>query len=331
MKRRTNFRLLFALSLLIAAIVDPGTAAAATKDGIVLCLNTVLPGIFIFLLVGNLISDDLAGFRVPWIESMLGIPGGTCGYFFIGQLCGYPVGAKLLQDACSSNRIPQKDAMRMIYFCNNASPAFIIGIVGPMFSNQGVGVLLWIIQMASSFLLAILTRAKPASGAFPIHSSKKQFITDSLRTAAVICGWIILFKILLGYIGLLLTDTFPQLPKVLIWGSLEATNGLLALKPITSEATRFIISSYFLSFGGVCVLLQTHSVAPDLHIRQYTLARLFHAGISCTLASAVSVLLFGRDAAVLRNTALFAAAAAICYTIMYFNQNNGSILRKNIV
>ena len=333
MKYRKYFRLIITFALLFIVISDSDTAKVATKDGINLCLNTVLPGILIFLFIGNLLSDDLMGFCVPFLESAFGIPKCSCGYFFVGQLCGYPVGAKLLQDASRQGKICSKDAMRMICFCNNASPAFIIGILSSVFQNQWVGIIMWLIQIASSILLAILTRKEPAPW-IPVpadNNQKKQQITDILKTASTICTWIILFKILLGYLDKVIIQTHYSLPKTLLWGSLEVTNGLMALKTLNTESLQFVISSFFLSFGGICVLLQTRAVAPDLPMKQYILSRLLHSGVSCLLASLSSYFLFKNAYINIRIIFLFAAVATICYIIFYFNQNNGSIQRRNVV
>ena len=329
---RKKVRFILTLIFLSIVIIEPETAKVATRDGINLCLNTVLPGILIFLIIGSMSSDDILGFSAPRFEAVLGIPKGMCGFFLIGQLCGYPVGAKLLQEVSNRHAAVKKDAMRMINFCNNASPAFIIGIIGPIFGNYRIGILMWIIQIASSFILAfIMKKQSTAHITNTPGRPRRQLIGDVIKTAAVICGWIILFKIFLSYLDLLLLNSIPPLSKTLLWGSIEITNGLLRLKETNSQALCFVVSSFFLSFGGICVILQTRSVAPDLPLREYILSRLIHSGISCTLTSVLSWILFSKTRIILANTVLFAAATAICCLVLYFNQNNGSIYRKNVV
>lgn len=333
MKGNKKLRPILAIVALVFVIADPETAKIATVDGIELCIYTVLPGILVFLFISSLISSDLIGLSIPFLERLLSIPPGTSGYFIVGQLCGYPVGAKLLHDAYSNGSISKNDSMRMICFCNNASPAFIIGILGALFQNHTCGIVMWLIQILASFILAILTRTTSGQTTLPYEpiTQKRLQITDVIQTAAGICGWIIVFKIMLGYLDKGIAGIIDGLPKTLLWGIGELTNGLMALHTVNSEPIRFVVSGFFLSFGGLCVLQQTRSVAPQLPIMQYVISRILHSGISCVLASVFSHFLFKECAADFQIPALYAAATVVCYMIFHFNQNNGSVQKEFVV
>ena len=70
-----------------------------------------------------------------------------------------------------------------------------------------------------------------------------------------------------------------------IAGILELSNGCILLTQIHSEAVRFILCSGFLSFGGICVLMQTASVTDSLGLGLYIPGKIIQTAISILTAS----------------------------------------------
>lgn len=322
-KERKSINLIIFTLFLFLIILDSRTAVNAANDNIHMCLKTVIPSIFPFLFLGGAISSELVGCNFPIIEKILHIPPGSGGYFLIGQLSGYPVGAKLLQDAAERNEIEQTAAKRMVSFCNNASPAFIIGIMTPLFTNVHVAIILWIIQIATSILLGMLL---PKTQEKICNQSKRQkqnipkIMADSIKGTVTVCGWIILMGILLAYVNEPILKKLNPLGKALFSGSIELTSGLFCMYNIQSEHIRFVCSSVLLSLGGICVLLQTRSVAPFISIRAYLTARLLHAIVSGTIATTLGFFIFSRDICQLRSIPLLLCAGIINVCILFFNK-----------
>ena len=158
---RSKFKILWTalLSLLmILLILDSKTGISACSEAIDLCIKTIIPGVFPFLVLSSAMSTAFHGLKIPFLERLLHIPTGSCGYFLIGLLCGYPVGAKLLQDAFDRQKLSAKQAQRMMVFCNNASPAFIIGILASVLGGKNA-LILWLIQISASLLLGVILPA----------------------------------------------------------------------------------------------------------------------------------------------------------------------------
>lgn len=333
MKKQLKHIRIIALTLMLLTVAaDISTATAATAEGIRLCLYTVIPGVFIFLFLGNMLMPDLVGYSIPSAEKMLRIPNGSVGFFLVGQVCGYPVGAKLLQSAAGTNTIPKQTAARMMCYCNNASPAFIIGILAGIFPGTAAGIFMWIIQICASFILGLMLRTNSAEAKMTVSNgvSYKEGMTDVLKTTAIICGWVIVFKVMIQYLEVNLLVGLNGVKKATVFGMLEITNGIACLGGVRSPSVRYILSGILLSIGGACVLLQTHSAAPDLPMTKYIITRLLHSGISGTLASFVSFFLFDGEAVCLQSCLLLLSATAIGYMILRFRQKNSSI-QKHIV
>lgn len=309
--------------LLFIIVTDSQTAVFASKNSIDLCIKSVIPNIFPFIFLGGMIAGEIAGMRIPALEQILRIPRGTAGYFIIGHLCGYPVGAKLLHDAVLRKEIEQDAASRMVAFCNNASPAFIIGIMTSLFSNLWIGIILWFVQILSSLLLGILLPRVTITKC-QYHNVKQQNIgkimSDTIRSTATICGWIVAFGILLTFISEPMTNLLSPFGSAMLTGSIELTNGLFRLHNIRSESLRFIVSSALLSFGGICILLQTKSVAPFLNLKTYLFARLIHATISSITATIMAAFLFSPNIIFLGCIPLLICAGIVCCSILLFNK-----------
>ena len=68
--------------------------------------------------------------------------------------------------------------------------------------------------------------------------------------------------------------------KILLSGLLELTNGCLQLEAVENPDFRFLLAAVMLNCGGICVFLQTASVARGLNLKYYLLGKLLQTGFS---------------------------------------------------
>jgi hypothetical protein len=286
-------------------------------------MRSVIPGIFPLLFLSSLLAGELRNCSIPPLERVLHIPSGSAGFFLIGLLCGYPVGAKLLQNEIDRKCISTRNASRMITFCNNASPAFIVGVITPLLGNVWFALLLWLIQMIASIFTGVLLPGHRQEAVIhrSLQTSKPGTVMiESVKAIAMICGWIILFGILLAYMQPAFLHNLPPVTKTLLCGILELTNGIYVLRFICSPGIRFMVASILLSFGGLCILLQSKSVAPSMSIINFIAGRLLHAGISGTLTSFICLFLFPNDLAASCCFPQFLSILLLSFIILYFNK-----------
>lgn len=317
--------------IMLVLILRPQCGLEAALNSIDLCLRSVIPGMFPLLFLSSLLAGELCSYSLPFIETILHIPTGSAGFFLIGLVCGYPVGAKLLQNEINKINISSKNATRMIIFCNNASPAFIIGILSPIFSSVWYAIAIWLIQIIASIIVGILLpgHIPETISKNPLkNTSSGAIMIESIKAIATICGWIILFGILLAYLNTPMIQYLNSVPKVILSGILELTNGMHALQHIYSPSIRFMVCSILLSLGGLCILLQTKSVAPSVCTKKYICGRLFHASITGTLASIFSYKLFPTDTASAYCLPLFLSILVMALLILYFSKKMVAITRN---
>lgn len=281
---------------MLMLILDTKTALAGAADGIELCIRVVIPSLLPFFFLSNVLTSSLTGVSIPIFGSICricGVPKGGESLLLMGLLGGYPVGAQNVAAAYRDGRLTKGQAEHLLSFCSNAGPSFLFGIVAAQFTQWWMGWLLWGVHIASALLVGFLqsgqrdgtvklNRAGPVSPIAALHSS--------LAIMASVCGWIILFRVMLHFLQNWLLWLFPQAIQTLIIGSLELTNGCCQLSLIENTGLRFIIAAGLLSFGGLCVTMQTATAVGSLGIKSYTKGKLLQALISIIIAFGIQLL-----------------------------------------
>lgn len=274
---------------MLALILDARTALDGANEGIRLCLYSVIPSLFPFLVLSALLTGALIGTKGSFprpIGQLCGIPEGAEALLAVGLLGGYPVGAQNIAQLYRDGKLSKGDAERMLGFCNNAGPAFLFGIVASHFSQPQAGWMLWIIHILSAKFVGMLlpgsSTGKVCSGVRP-HTNLSGAMSQSIRVMGQICGWVVLMRVLISFLEKWLLWLFPVEVQVLLSGLLELTNGCCSLNLIDSEELRFIVASVMLSFGGICVLMQTASVTGSLGLGMYLPGKLLQTAISLLL------------------------------------------------
>ena len=102
---------------------------------------------------------------------------------------------------------------------------------------------------------------------------------------AQVCGWIMLFRLLIAYLNRWFLWYFKDWVQIAINGIVELTIGCTALHYIENEGLRLILCSAMISIGGLCVAMQTASVINELSLKFYFPGKLLQTGFSVLLAS----------------------------------------------
>ena len=284
------FRLLIPAAAMTVLILDAQTALAGAQAGLELCVRSVIPSLFPFLFL----SVMLTGGATDSLSKILGPLGRLCriskggeSYLVVGIIGGYPVGAQCISRAYRCGQIDRETAHRMLGFCSNAGPSFIFGFLSASFAPQALW-LLWGIHILSAILTGILlpggAKDHVSEGASaPI--SPVSALDQSIRTMGLICGWVLVFRVLLAFLRRWFLWMLPEWTDILFSGLLELTNGCSQLFLAEPEGLRFILASGMLAFGGVCVWLQTASVTKGLGTGYYLPGKAVQTVISVVLAS----------------------------------------------
>ena len=285
MKQRKQILGLFGAAGMLALILDSRTALTGAQAGVSLCLKTVVPSLFpFFVLSGLLIGSWGTDFRLPRCLSGL-LPGMTDrmpALVLPAILGGYPVGAQAVCQAWRSGTLSKEEAQRLLAFSSNAGPAFLFGMVGRLFPQPWMVWLIWEIHLLGALFAARCISLPTTSQAGSVVPSKASCdpVREGVRTMAVVCGWIVLFRTLIAFLDRWVLFAVPPTVRVLVIGLLELSNGCLELRRISDVTVRFLVCGCLLAAGGLCVSVQTLSVTQGLSLRYYGLGKALQTLVS---------------------------------------------------
>lgn len=296
MKRNWNLTGIIASIGLLVLIFDSRQAVEGAEAGIVLCIHTVVPSLFPFFIISMLLTGSLQGcnsFFLRGLANMMKIPESAAPVLIPAFLGGYPVGAKSVGDLYKSRVISKPDAERMLAFCSNAGPSFLFGMVSAYFPDIRTVCLLWLIHIAGAVMTALVlpessSRCSSSGTDRSFFYNHSDIMLSGLKAIGIVCGWVILFRIIISFLESWFFWLIPQWLQVLLTGILELSNGCRELMQIPEIPIRFVICSCMLSLGGICVLMQTRSVVNGLPMRNYVMGKLLQTAF-CFLLSCGAV------------------------------------------
>ena len=246
---------LAATGLAVGLLVQAQTAADAVREGVDLCLRAVIPSLFPFFAVSSL------------LVSLGAADGGGagCAALLLGLIGGYPVGARTAAALVRQGALTPQEGGRLLTFCNNAGPAFAVGVAGvTVFSSGQIGVYLYLIHVAAALAAGLLLCRRGSSSAAapppaPVRTGLAQrflsAVTDAAAAMGRVCAFVVFFLVLLR---LAETATGPWSAPAA--GFMELTNGILRLTP---DRRGFVTAAALLGWGGLSVHCQTAAVTAD--------------------------------------------------------------------
>lgn len=290
MKQKPVYAGIGAFAAMLILILDSQTAAIGAKEGIALCLTTVIPSLFPFFLISILLTSSLSGVSLPFLRpfgKLLGLPPGTEAILISGFLGGYPAGAQSVCAAWKSGQLSKDTAERMLALCNNAGPSFLFGMSASIFCEKWAPWALWGILIFSSVLTSFLLppNLAPPTVSFPGGElSVTQALRSAIQIMGTVCGWVVLFRVLICFLRRWILWILPAETQVLIIGFLELSNGCCELANVSSFSLRFVLCAIFLACGGLCVGMQTRAVTAGLSLGCYCFGKLIQT-LFCLILS----------------------------------------------
>ncbi len=292
------------LYLTVAMVVMPIKCTEAARDALSLCVQVVIPSLFPFLVCSRYLAEQgaanvMSRYLSRWMRPLFGVSGGGALAVVLGIVSGYPIGAATAGSLYQSGSCTKTEAERLLAFCNNSGPLFVLGAVGVgMLHNQRLGIMLYLVHVVSALLTGVFFRnygrntssvpALPPSSAMqgnPI-SGFADAVSDGVNVILKICGFVVLFSVFCK----MLPFQNPWIHTIL-----EVTGGIHAMVEGGGSLQKLLPAiSFFLALSGVSVFLQTAGIVSSagLSIRPYLLGKTVHAilaffltGILCRVLS----------------------------------------------
>ena len=180
-------------------ILDGKTALFGAKEGVMLCLQTVIPSLFPFFVLSGRMMEGAGGSRLlrP-LGRLCRIPEGAETVLIPAFLGGYPMGAACVGTAFRRGWLDRRQGKRLLAFCSNAGPAFLFGMLGAMFPRGWMVWSLWGIHVFSAILTAALIPGGGGRAVLPQTPPAGGVMKGAVTAMGSVCGWVIFFRVILA-------------------------------------------------------------------------------------------------------------------------------------
>ncbi len=274
------FPLFLVLGLFAVVTVFSAQAAEGARQSLRVCAATLVPSLLPFFVLSNMLGalglpDLLAGSAVGGaLARLFRVSPGGVQAFILGLSGGYPLGASAVADLRREGLVSRDEAERLLAFCNNSGPAFIIGAAGGVFQSARAGVLLYAAHVLAALTAGVLFRrpaaAEPDAGTpagpppLPLGRALTAAVARAVTSVMTVCGYVVLFGALLGLITPYLT--LPPAANALALGFLELGSGVAALAGLAPTPAALAAAALILGWGGLSVHCQTMGVLAETDI-----------------------------------------------------------------
>ncbi|MBQ9685485.1 MAG: sporulation protein [Oscillospiraceae bacterium] len=317
-KTKQGIALVLALGLLAALLLTAGEAADACRKALVVCGRLIIPSLFPFFVLSSLLNSlGLPGILgkalAPFAMRLYGVSGAGASALLIGLTGGYPAGAGYIADMERNGAISRSEGERLLAFCNNAGPAFIIGTVGVgVFQSTRAGLLLYVVLIVSALLTGLFFRNRSyVTELAPVQldsadsaAALSEAVRRSVGAVLNVCGFVLCFSVLLavldarGFISLLCGFLSAKLGwelhavHALTTGLFELGSGAGAMQGLPLAPETLALAAFLLGWGGISVYFQTQSVLAGSKLKGtlHITGRLLCASIAAMLAYGTGLL-----------------------------------------
>ena len=308
----------------LALLLYPQASMEAARTGLKLCGNVIIPSLFPFFVLSSLVVElGLAGYLGRLLEGLMrplfGVSGACASAFVLGFIGGYPVGAKTAISLYQNGMCTKTEAERLLAFCNNSGPAFILGVVGAgVFASSRVGVLLCLAHAMASVCIGVLFRfygragekrggagrVSPRFRAQRFTSAFTGAVKNSFLSTLNICAFVVFFTVVIQM--LMISGFLPGLAQVLgtvlapfgmtpEWAQrlltdlVEISSGVWTLSGEGTLSGRLTMAAFMLGWAGISVHCQVLSFLGDsgLSPRTYLAGKLLHGGLAALFTAAL--------------------------------------------
>lgn len=319
---------IFITLFIILFIINLNTCMQSTFTGLNLVIKAILPTIFPFSVICNLIIHYDG---ISFYSNILGpiickpLKLSNCSSFPIvaSLLCGYPLGCKYCCDLYELGCISKEEYLRLLNIASNASPIFLIGSVGAaMLGNIKYGFILLLGNYLAPLIIGFFTKKNThefnnsneyplkIDGSYNFGIIIKTSIENAINTTLQVGAFVIIFSIIIGIIknNSLINIIFNNVEKLLslspnslygiFLGSIEYTNGCKILTSISSSIIfKLSAISFICSFSGLSIIGQISSFTGKFNVslKKYSFIKFIQGIISFTITFIFSSILISTE------------------------------------
>lgn len=289
----------------VGVIICSEEARNGVQNGLILCVDKVIPSLFLFTAAALFIAytgagDVLAKILSPITKPLLSLEGNALIVWIMSTVSGYPVGAKLIGTLYKNGNLTRAKALKMLTFSINAGPAFIVTAVGVgTLGSVSDGRRLLVAHLLATFIIVAVVQVLPdrifskdalepsKTAGLPqstlcVSDAIVQSVSDTGKAMLNVCAFVVFFS----GVGSLLA-ALPNSIGGKLTQALEVTVGV-------QDCTRsqLPLVAFLLGFGGLSVIFQVKAAAGRLNptLALIILSRLVHGTLSALIICGFEIL-----------------------------------------
>ncbi len=304
----------FTLFCLLLILRNSELAIDYITRGLRLCGMTVIPALFPFMVLSELLAGSGCLLHLPRpllapLRRLLGLPDVGCCAVLLGLFCGFPVGARCAIAFYETGALTRRQTERILICASCPSSAFLISAVGSsLWGNRRFGLVLYATVIAVSLLCGVIDHLRcagtqdgsiveiPTVPSPPLHGAK--LLCEAVRssTAAIlqVSSYVVFFSAVSGCFGICLSALHlsGELHAFLSC-LLELSGGVGLASALPQVFLGAALTAFAAGWSGISVHCQMLAVCDHhaLSLRPYLLHKLLQ-GLLCALIISVILLLF---------------------------------------
>jgi|GEM_PF-5805122 len=345
-KKRNAVGTVAAAVFAVALCFLPDIAVEGLRNGLILCYETVIPSLFPFMFVCDLIMSLFLyeRNRKPTVLPII----------LFSLAGGFTMGAKALVESVNAGAISRERAGGLLCGCINAGPAFLIGAIGTgLLKSKPAGLILFASLSLSSIICILLFDTKDGGEIKAITKVKNASVVSSMSAAVmstlILCGYVSLFSCVITLLSHLLSVISGSLGNIILYAAgtiCEVSTGCNCTR-VFGPSAAVHLCAVSVSLCGASVLMQVSSILSEtgISIRKFLLSRLVHTPLTLMLIDILTALLpqstseclsQGQSAGLFSVSPLYSLAAFACAVIisvgrktfhLFTNGENGGIIK----
>ena len=291
---------LITLFFLIEFFIDSELLINTIFKTINIFIYNLFPSIFIFFTI----TDILNNYHFPlYVSRILGniiskiffIPKESSYIIIMSLFSGFPGNSKLIKDGLDNKIIDIYDANKILTMTHFSNPLFIIYTIGiTFFKDHKIGIIILISHYLTNYIVGLLFRNiypknlikkdNKSNNQLDLISLLKKSFYNTTKLLINILGIIIFFAIITTTLSKYLN--LNSFSNTILTGLIEITTGLKYLSILNiSKIKAAILATFFISFGGFSIHMQTMSILNkyDINYYIYLIARIIHAALSALI------------------------------------------------
>ena len=279
----------------------------SVKEAGSICTETLIPSLFPFIFFSSFMINSgifyLIGKILSPFSYIFFLPKEAISVVLLSVVGGFPVGAKGIKDLFDKKVIDNEQAERMLMFCVNSGPSFILGVIGAsLIKNIRQSIIILISQIISSTLIGIFLGIRSRNKYKKIYINKCKNIKISIGDALVsscesscmstlnMCALVIIFNIFFSFlkkinilyflenliIKLKLGEELSKCFPIIIF---EVTNSCVSISKLGNN---LILFTFATSWAGLSVHSQIFSIINGIKVKysKFLLFRILNSCIS---------------------------------------------------